>query len=289
MANASEDTRVWLHSFLLISNAIDDVMTPQLLLDHHDHGRIWPHVPGEVGGSDLAGAYQRALAVRDLRCARGEQPAGYKIGFTNRTIWARYNVFAPIWGTVWDSGLAFCDGAGDISLAGTCQPRLEPEIVFGMRSTPHAGDIDALFEAVDWVAPGFELVQSHLPDWKFTATDTVADSGLHARLLVGARVPVRQLASSAEELDLLLAQARVDLFEAEQRVEQGQGANLLDSPLRALQHFLAELRGCPGADDLKAGDVVTTGTWTDAWAVSAGQTWSACFDSGLGSVRARFT
>ena len=260
-------------------------MTPIKLLDHHDHGRLWPHAPGEVGGPDLASAYQQALTVRRLRIERGERPAGYKIGFTNRTIWARYKVFAPIWGTVWDTGLRFCDGHGEISLAGTCQPRLEPEAVFGMRATPKAdAGLKDLFDAIEWVAPGFEVVQSHLPDWKFTASDTVADSGLHARLLVGTRVPVRQLASTAADLDQALAQAQVTLLKADRTVEQGIGANVLDSPLRALLHFLLELRQCPGATDLQAGDVITTGTWTDAWNIQPGETWTARFTSSLGSL-----
>jgi 2-keto-4-pentenoate hydratase len=260
-------------------------MTPQTLLDHHDNARAWPHGPGDVGGADLAAAYQQALAVRQLRMERGERPVGYKIGFTNRTIWERYNVFAPIWGTVWDTGLANCSDIGAMDLSGVCQPRLEPEVVFGMRTAPKPdATLDDLFDAIDWVAPGFEVVQSHLTDWKFTATDTVADSGLHARLLVGTPVPVRHLAATAIELDHSLAQSSVELFKSDQLVERGNGSNVLDSPLRALHHFLVELRRCPGACDLRAGDVVTTGTWTDAWPIQAGETWTARFASPLGAL-----
>jgi 2-oxo-3-hexenedioate decarboxylase len=64
---------------------------------------------------------------------------------------------------------------------------------------------------------------------------------------------------------------------------------VLDSPLHALLHFLVELRSCPGATDLAAGDIVTTGTWTDAWPVQAGETWAARFDSALPSLEVRFT
>ena len=260
-------------------------MTPKALLDHLDSGRLWPHPPGEVGGPDLAGAYRQALDVRNLRIARGERPMGYKVGFTNRTIWERYQVFAPIWGTVWDTTVRLCDGDGELSIANTCQPRLEPEAVFGLKATPEAGaDLDDLFDVIDWVAPGFEVVQSHLPEWKFTASDTVADSGLHARLLVGKRIPLAGLASSAAELERLLAQSNVELLKSGKLVEKGVGANVLDSPLRALLHFLNELRKCPGTPDLQAGDVVTTGTWTDAWPVVPGETWTARFSEPLGTL-----
>jgi len=263
-----------------------DHMAPRILLDHLDQGRLW----AQPSGLSLDEAYARALEVRQLRIQRGEQPKGYKIGFTNRTIWSRYNVFAPIWGSVWDSTLTLCDGEGQVSLAHTCQPRLEPEVVFGLKSTPVANaTLDGIFHAIDWVAPGFEVVQSHLPHWTFEAADTVADGGLHAHLLVGRRIPVHELATSAAALDALLSAARVKLEKNEQPVEEGQGSNVLDSPLRALLHFVQTLRACPGAPDLQAGDVITTGTWTDAWPLRPGEQWTARFSSAMGSLSARFT
>ena len=264
-------------------------MTPQDLLNHIDTGQSWAEVPSDAAGFDVATAYQQALAVRALRIARGEIPRGFKVGFTNHNIWPRYNVFAPIWGNVWDTTLSFCDGQGTVSLTGTCQPRLEPETVFGMKRTPSsAPSLDDLFSAIDWVAPGFEVVQSHLPDWKFKAPDTVADSGLHARLVVGRKVSVSEIASSAEDLDQILAAAQVTLMKTNQIIEQGHGANVLGSPLQALHHFLLELRLCPGAPDLMAGDVVTTGTWTDAWPIQAGDRWTAEFSSPLSPLSVEF-
>jgi len=209
-------------------------------------------------------------------------PRGYKIGFTNRTIWPLYKVFAPIWGTVWDTGLSVCGGEGVIDLTGTCQPRIEPEIVFGLRATPAPNaTVQQLFEAIEWLAPGFEVVQTHCPDWKFTASETVADSALHARLLIGPRVPVRDLAEDADALNALLASAQAVLSKNGEPVAQGPGRNVLDSPLLALHHFLNELRQCPGATDLQPGDVVTTGTWTDAFAIAPGEHWSVEFSKPL--------
>jgi 2-oxo-3-hexenedioate decarboxylase len=265
-------------------------MTPQTLLSHIDSGQLWPAGAGGDPALDVAAAYQRALQVRQLREARGERPVGYKVGFTNRGIWPLYNVFAPIWGTVWDSTLAVCEGPGELSLARTCQPRLEPEVVFGLRAEPAPDcDLQQLFEALDWMAPGFEIVQSHLPDWKFTAADTVADSGLHARLLIGRKAAVRDAAADGAGLDRKLAAAGVTLTHDGEAIEQGRGANVLDGPLQALLHFVRELRACPGAPALRAGDVVTTGTWTNAYAVAPGETWTARFDAPLSPLEVRFT
>jgi 2-oxo-3-hexenedioate decarboxylase len=259
-------------------------MTPELLLRHLDDATPWP----AGSGLDVAGAYARALGVRQLRMARGEQPRGYKIGFTNRTIWDRYGVYAPIWGTVWNTTLTFCEGEGELSLAGTCQPRIEPECVFGLNATPPArASLDDLLACIDWLAPGFEIVQSHMPDWKFSAADTVADSGLHARLLVGQRIAPDALPRDAAAFDAQLAAARITLFQGDQRKDEGVGANVLDGPLHALSHFVAALRDCPGATDLQPGDVVTTGTWTDAWPVQRGERWRAVFAAPLAPLSVR--
>jgi 2-oxo-3-hexenedioate decarboxylase len=260
-------------------------MTPELLLKHADEATLWP----AGSGLDVGLAYERALSVRQLRLRRGEQPRGYKIGFTNRTIWDRYGVYAPIWGTVWNTTLSFCDGEGELSLAGTCQPRIEPECVFGLKATPPArAGLDELLACIEWLAPGFEIVQSHCRDWKFTAADTVADSGLHARLLVGRQIDVASLPREAAAFDAQLAAARIALLREEVRVDAGVGANVLDGPLHALAHFLAALRDCPGATDLQPGDVVTTGTWTDAWPVHRGEQWRAEFDAPLAPLAVRF-
>ena len=261
-------------------------MSPDQLLRHFDDGSLWP------GGSDfdVPLAYEHALTVRELRIARGEKPLGFKIGFTNRNIWPVYQVFAPIWGTVYDTTVTMCEGSGTVSLAHTCQPRLEPETVFGLAATPPArATLQQLFDCIAWVAPGFEVVQSHQPGWKFAAPDTIADGGLHARLLVGQRLPLPQVARDAEDLERQLAHARVALCCAGDKKEEGVGANVLDGPLHALKHFLEALRDCPGAPDLLPGDLVTTGTWTDAWPVAAGQTWSAQFDPPLVPLEIKFT
>jgi 2-oxo-3-hexenedioate decarboxylase len=149
--------------------------------------------------------------------------------------------------------------------------------------TPQA-DLQALFESIDWIAPGFEVVQSHMPDWKFQAADTIADSGLHARLLVGHRVPVKSVAANAYALDELLSGMTLRLLRGTTEEAQGTGRNVLDSPLRALHYFMQELRACPGAVDLKAGDVITTGTWTDAFPIASGQDWTADFPSPLSAL-----
>jgi 2-keto-4-pentenoate hydratase len=260
-------------------------MTPDNLLAHYDNAQLWP----ALTDLDVPTAYQRALAVRALRTARGEVPRGFKIGFTNRSIWPRYNVAAPVWGAIYDTTLSFCEDQGTIKLQGFSQPRIEPETVFGLRATPPAhATLEELFNCLDWVAPGFEIVQSHHADWKFTAADAVADGALHAHLMVGKKQPVLSLAATAHALGAVLAAATVRLSQDATVVDSGAGATVLDDPLQAFLYFARELALCPGAPSLQAGDVITTGTWTDAWPVIAGQTWAADFDAPLPRLEVAF-
>ena len=254
-------------------------MQPKAIIEHLDAGLPWPD---GSGGSihSIGDAYATALAVASIRQARGELQTGYKIGFTNTTIWPTYNVHAPVWGAIWDSTLRLCDGNGEgrVNLNTLCQPRIEPEIVFGFSHTPAAGaDANDIFGAIEWVAVGFEIVQSHMKDWKFEAPQAVADGSLHGQLLVGNKILTNELAETAGELDALLAQSTCQLFRGDALVDQGNGSDVLGSPLRALVYFLNERRQCPGARDIQPGDVVTTGTWTDAWPVQAGEIWSTRF------------
>ena len=53
---------------------------------------------------------------------------------------------------------------------------------------------------------------------------------------------------------------------------------MLDSPALALAH-LTRVLGDQGAAPVQAGDIVTTGTITDAWPVEAGETWSSDYGS----------
>lgn len=261
-------------------------MNAASLLIHYDTAMLWP----APTGFDITTAYHEALEVRKMRIARGEQPKGYKIGFTNKGIWPRYNATAPIWGTVYSSTISHCEGRASLSLTGISQPRIEPEAVLTLRATPpQRCTIEQLFDCVESVASGFEIVQSHLKDWKFTLPDAVADGSLHARLVVGKLVAVRNLANNAKELCAVLAKAQVRLLCNGQYMDAGLGASVLGDPLNALQHFVHEIQACPGAPALQAGDVITTGTWTDAFPVAAGQTWAAEFDATLPPLALDFT
>jgi 2-oxo-3-hexenedioate decarboxylase len=219
----------------------------------------------------LDDAFAVADRLRMRRIARGERPVGWKIGFTNRGIWERYGVHAPIWGPVWDSTLTLLDGTqAETPLGALCLPRLEPEIVFGLARTPEPGmDEAALAGCIAWVAHGFEIVHSHCGGWRFAAPDCLADFALHGRLYVGPRVPVARFADLGAELAAL----QVELHDANGLVERGDASVVLDGPLNALRLWVDAMARQQPRWTIAPGDCVTTGTMTDAWPLAPGQRW----------------
>lgn len=243
----------------------------QTLLRAWDRNECVPLPSAAPGGIDTATAYAVGERLRELRLARGEQPLGWKIGFTNRGIWARYGVYQPMWAPVWGSTTELLDGkVCTLALAGLNQPRLEPEIVFGLARAPRAGmSLEQLRGCVQWVAHGFEVVHTHYEGWRFTAPDTAADFALHGRLRVGARVPVTDWPTLAADLAALEVELSCDGVVK----ERGRGAIVLDGPLHALQAMVEAMAVTTPHWSIAAGDVVTTGTITDAWPLAPGQRW----------------
>ena len=217
-----------------------------------------------------AEGYAAARALHEERLRQGWRALGRKIGFTNRTIWPRYGVYEPMWGTVYDRTVLHAkEDACRVPLAGLLQPRIEPEVLLHLKAAPRSADTEELLSCLDWVAHSIEIVQCRQPGWKVTLADCAADNGLHGRLVAGAPVPVADL----PELEARLPGVEARLFRGGVLVDRGTGENVLGSPLAALAH-LVDLLARQGAAPLAAGEIVSTGTLTDAHPVAAGDTWS---------------
>jgi 2-keto-4-pentenoate hydratase len=248
-------------------------LSEELISLHRAPGEIAPFT---VDRPDLTAheGYAAARMLHQHRLDAGWRPTGRKIGFTNRTIWPRYGVYEPIWGWVYDRTLIDASAANTarVSLAGLINPRIEPEVCFGLRQQPPASaadDPERLLTAIDWVAHSVELVQSYFPEWKFRLPDCTAVNGLHGRLVIGKRHPVADVPHLVERL----RDVEVVLRRGPDVVDRGTGANVLGSPLLALGHLIKILDNEPWAV-LRPGEAVTTGVITDAHPVAPGETWS---------------
>lgn len=228
-----------------------------------------------VPSFELPDAYEvlRAIAIR--RAAQGWRSVGRKIGFTNRAIWNLYDVDAPMWAHMWDQTVQFATSAtASVKLDGILEPRIEPEVVMRLRGpVPTTGAAVDVLKSVEWIAAGFELVQSVFPGWRFKLPDCTAAFGLHSRLIVGPPMPVtpERRAWLAEELAVF----ETTLGRNDEAVDLGVGSNTLGSPALALRHLAEVVARQPRQPPLSEGEVITTGTLTDAWPVHPGERWSS--------------
>ena len=260
---------------------MDEVARPDVvaiatrLIAAYDGATMLAPISAGTPGFDVALAYDVLAEIERRRRAQGWRAIGRKIGFTNRTIWVRYGVYQPMWAHVYADTVHFAPtGSAELPLARFVQPRIEPEVVFKLKAPlPATDDALAILACVEWIAPGFEIVQSHFPDWKFTAADCTAAFGLHAALVVGA--PVAVTATNRAVIADALPGFTVRLRENGKLIDTGLGANVLGSPAQALAHLVRVLATQPRSPPLAAGEIVTTGTLTDAWPVHPGPTWTS--------------
>ena len=240
----------------------------------------------------IADAYAASDWIYQQRLEQGYTPVGRKIGFTNAAMWDEYGVSQPVWGWIYDKTLITSQHS-ELTESVICpldrftEPRIEPEVVVHFSSAPPAtATAEELLQHIDWIAPGFEIVQSHFPGWKFKAADTIADGGLHAGLFIGKPLMIHQ------DNDNLIEQLKhfdIRLFCDSELIDTGKGENALDHPLKAVGHLLSVLADQQNAPSIQAGELITTGTLTAPYPVSAGQEWHATF-SGIefSEIRLRF-
>lgn len=271
---------------------MDIVRVARELLDALDCGGTIPSIVGRHPDFDWDEGYAVAAELLKQRRARGEKTVGRKVGFTNRNIWAEYGATAPIWAHVYDRTLVqAAGGRATVSLEGSARPRLEPEIAFMLKAPLAAGTTapETVLEAIEWLAPSFEIVDCHFDDWKFGPADSAADFSLHWRLIVGTPQPVRD--ADLPRLARQLRDCRVTLSRDGKVIDQGVGANALGHPATALAHLAEVLARQPQFEALAAGEIITTGTLTAAMPIKAGESWSSRYEGlpGVTGLTLNFT
>lgn len=132
-------------------------------------------------------------------------------------------------------------------------------------------DERSLLGCIEWIAHGFEIVQSHFPGWAFTAADTVAAFGLHGACLLGPRHAIAS--DHADRWFSALPPFDIALIRGNAVMDRGVSTNVLDGPLSALRHLVEVLEHDPHNPPLAAGEIVTTGTLTRALPIAPGETW----------------
>jgi 2-keto-4-pentenoate hydratase len=250
------------------------------LLDARRKSRL---IPPLSQGQSLAqdDAYGIAQRIFEARIAEGEQPVGRKIGFVNRVVWPHQaqspTIHTPIWTPIFNSTVHYAEeNVISLSLKGMMQPRIEAEIVFRLRKAPAVdASMHDLADCIEWMAHGIELTSCPFQDWRFETTDAIAAFGLHGALIIGEPRTVSSLSRS--HLESMMKGVTVSLACDSVLVTAGFGSDILNSPLHALWHLHQMLQNQTRFAPLQAGEIITTGSWTDGRPVSAGQVWQTAY------------
>lgn len=232
-----------------------------------------------ANGFTLDAAYAIETEIMRLRASSGHAAVGRKVGFANKALWRILKLETVVWAHMFEDTVLHAEqGVAELAISHLRAPKVEPEIVMKLRD-PGAG-----LAGVEWMALGFEIVDCPYPDWKFTPVDFVAAWGLHAGLVVGPKRPVTEIDTLGHQLaDFKLSLSCNNAF-----VEEGAGKNCLRSPALCLEELTraAVKRG----DALRPGEIISTGSLTDAKPIAVGEEWRAELNGlPLASLRVQFT
>ncbi len=220
-------------------------------------------------------AYRIQDALVGLHVADGARIVGAKLGLTSRAKQVEMHVHEPIGGWLTDR-MALPEGE-DLVVASLGQPRVEPEIAFGLRTDlagAHVTGADVM-AATEWVAPAIEVLDSRYRDYRFTLPDVVADEASAGRFVIGPPV-----APDGLPLDLVGV-----VFETDGKViATAAGAAVLGHPAEAVAWWVRRI--ADAGRGLQAGAVVLSGALTGAIKVSAGMSIDVTIDR-LGHVELR--
>ncbi|TDC85731.1 fumarylacetoacetate hydrolase family protein [Actinomadura sp. 7K507] len=233
-----------------------------------------PFVREFIADDDVGSAYEIQRRIVQRKIASGRRRVGRKVGLTNPRVQARAGVDEPDYGTIMDD-MVFRDGVvfapGDY-----VKPKIEAEVAFVLKKDLHAWSIPAIEDAIDYIAPAFELVDCHYENYGMKIVDTIADNAACAGVILGARQPYGKVD---------LREVRLSLTRDGEEITSGVGGNVMDGPVNAIA-WLART-ACEQDVPLRAGELLLTGSIGLIMDFDFGPLYRADI-TGVGSVTARF-
>ena len=223
-------------------------------------------------------AYAAQLQYVEKRVADGAKIKGKKIGLTSKAMQDMLGVDRPDYGHIFDD-MMFSETEA-IDTSNYIAPRVEFEIAFILKEDIDGENVtlETVKDAIDYVIPAAELIDSRIKDWKIKFEDTVSDNGSSAGAVIGKK--------HVKLGNIDLPSVKMEVFKNGERLDEGYGSAVLGNPLEAVVWLARELAQYDIT--LKAGEVVLAGALTKAVDVSSGDQFKAMFD-GLGEVEISFS
>lgn len=229
-------------------------------------------------------AYVIQQAIID---ANDDTISGIKIGATNAKTQAILGLSQPFFGPVFTRGVFSCRNGEQLAqapLKAANPVKIETEFVIGLKSTligkQDGITLDEVTDAIDWIAPGFELIGSRIQNIPEKAgLCAIADGGGNHNVILG------KPDHNWKKRNWQTHRAVLNI-NGKQVAEGHSGDSDAGSPIGML-HWLLNFEGFTGKQ-IVAGQFVFCGTCTDPVIVNAGDQLHADFGE-LGELRATCT
>ncbi len=218
-----------------------------------------------------------------LELADGRTIKGRKIGLTSRAMQLSSQITEPDYAPLMDD--MFFETGTDIPITKFIAPRVEVELAFVLGKDLKGPDI-TLFDvlsATDYVTPAIEIIDSRIEqldrDTKAMRKvfDTISDFAANAGIVLGGR-PVKPLDVDLRWVGALLHKNGVI-------EETGLAAGVLNHPATGVAWLANKI--APYGEQLHAGDIVLSGSFTRPTPAAQGDTFHADYGP-LGSISFRF-
>lgn len=229
------------------------------------------------GGLSLEAAYGIMESLVERRRQRGDEIAGYKVGFTNTAVREKMGLPDSTYGYIMDS-MVLTSGSR-INLKDLIAPKIECEICFKLKKDLYGKGIpvEKILDATLGVAASFEICDSRIKDWRCPYPDFFADNGFSARVVLA------EGWRDVSKCDLLGEE--VVLFQGGTEKARGRGEMAMGHPARAVSWLAGKLH--ERGRGLLSGQIVMTGTLTAIQPVVGPSSCRAQFST-LGEVRVDF-
>lgn len=198
---------------------------------------------------------------------------GVKLGLTNKTKQQMMNVDEAIIGDLHADMLAY--EWEPLNYSALIHPKVEPEIAFFIGEDLQGESITEtdVIRATKYIAPAFEVIDSRYQDFQFNLADVIVDNCSSSKFIVGSKL------ASPHSVDL--NNIGVVMSKNGEIKQTGSSAAVLDHPIKALRWAVSTLN--KRGKKIKKGDIVLSGSLTEAIKIEGGDTIVAHFD-GLGST-----
>ena len=218
-----------------------------------------------------------------LELADGHTIKGRKIGLTSRAMQQASQITEPDYAPLMDD--MFFENGADIPVERFIAPRVEVELAFVLNKALRGPGVTLtdVLEATAYVTPALEIIDARIEQFDRDTRaprkvfDTIADFAANAGIVPGGR------AARPDGLDLRWVGAL--LYKNAVIEETGLAAGVLDHPANGVA-WLAN-RIAPHDEQLNAGDIVLSGSFTRPTTAKRGDVLRADFGS-LGTISVRF-